>query len=161
LDTFSHALWGRGLFGFRGHPWMALLFGAAPDLISFGAFSGYSLFNGTYVPGPPALETLPQWVFITYNLMHSFVTAALVISLLAWWRRDIAFAMLAWPFHILLDFPFHTAEYFPTHLFWPLSDFYFDGISWGTPMVWFSNLAGLMLLFAWRYYRKKKGIISS
>ena len=37
MDTFSHALWGRGLFGFRGHPWLALMWGAMPDLVSFGA----------------------------------------------------------------------------------------------------------------------------
>ena len=36
--------------------------------------------------------------------------------------------MLAWPFHIILDFPFHSKEYFPTKIIWPVSDFSFDGI---------------------------------
>ncbi len=36
MDTLSHALWGRGLFGYRGMPWLALFFGAMPDLASFG-----------------------------------------------------------------------------------------------------------------------------
>ena len=156
MDTFSHALWGRGLFGFRGHPWIALMWGAMPDLVSFGAFMGYRLFNGVYVPGPPALDTIPSWVFFAYNTMHSFVVAFLVLGVIAWWRRDIAFAMLGWPFHICLDFPFHTSAYFPTHLFWPLSDFFIDGISWSTPWIWFSNLAGLAALFVWRYFRRRK-----
>jgi hypothetical protein len=156
MDVFSHALWGRGLFGFRGRPWMALMFGAMPDLLSFGAYSGYRLFNGTYVPGPPVLENIPDWVFVSYNLSHSFVTALLFVGLASLWRRDIAFAMLAWPFHICLDFPFHTARYFPTHIFWPISDYYFDGISWGTPQVWFPNIAGLIVLFIWRYFQQKK-----
>ena len=38
MDTLSHALWGKGLFGHRGMPWLALFFGAMPDLASFGAF---------------------------------------------------------------------------------------------------------------------------
>lgn len=42
MDTFSHALWGYGLFGFRksprlAYPKFAALMGAMPDLISFGA----------------------------------------------------------------------------------------------------------------------------
>ncbi len=156
MDTFSHALWGRGLFGYRSHPWLALLFGAMPDLVSFAPLLVLRLFNGTYVPGPPALETIPAWLFISYNVMHSFVTALLVIGLVAYLNRGVAFAMLAWPFHICLDFPFHTAAYFPTKIFWPLSDYYIDGISWGTPEVWFPNVAGLIVLFSWRYLQQKK-----
>ena len=30
MDTLSHALWGKGLFGYRGNPWLALFFGAMP-----------------------------------------------------------------------------------------------------------------------------------
>jgi hypothetical protein len=156
VDTFSHALWGRGLFGYRGHPWLALLFGTLPDLVSFTPLFFYRLFSGTYVPGPPALETIPDWLFISYDLMHSFVTALLVVGLVAYLNRSVAFAMLAWPFHICLDFPFHTARYFPTKIFWPLSDFHFDGISWGSPEVWFPNIAGLIVLFGWRFLQHKK-----
>ncbi len=156
MDTFSHALWGRGLFGYRGHPWLALLFGAMPDLSSFGLLMIYRLFNGTYVPGPPPLATMPEWVFSSYNLTHSFVVALLLVWLAALMNRAVAFAMLGWPFHICLDFPFHTAKYFPTKIFWPLSDFYVDGVSWATPAVWFPNIAGLIVLFVWRYMQRKK-----
>ena len=58
--------------------------------------------------------------------------------------------MLAWPFHIVLDFPFHSQEYFPTKIIWPMSDFSFDGIPWSNPEVWFPNLAGLILLYIYR-----------
>jgi hypothetical protein len=68
--------------------------------------------------------------------------------------------MLGWPFHILLDFPFHTKAYFPTKLFWPLSNITFDGISWTHPAVWFPNLAGIIILFFWRW-RLKRGAIQS
>ena len=30
MDTLSHALWGKGLFGYRKYGWYALLFGSIP-----------------------------------------------------------------------------------------------------------------------------------
>ena len=58
--------------------------------------------------------------------------------------------MLAWPFHILLDFPFHSKEYFPTKLLYPLTDFSFDGIPWSNPEIWFPNISGIIILFIYR-----------
>ena len=31
MDTLSHALWGRGLFGYRGYKWLAIFFGTIKD----------------------------------------------------------------------------------------------------------------------------------
>jgi hypothetical protein len=156
VDTFSHALWGYGLFGFRRHAWLALLFGALPDLVSFGAYLVLRLLDGGYQPGPPPIEVLPHWLFVSYNLFHSFAICVPVIALVAWFRRDIAFALLAWPFHIVLDFPFHSLRYFPTPIFWPFSDFVVDGIPWTSPQVWLPNVAGLVILLAYRYRQKKR-----
>jgi len=64
MDTLSHALWGRGLFGYRGMPWLALFFGAMPDLASFGVLIVINIFSGS-IPqfsGPPPLESLPDWL---------------------------------------------------------------------------------------------------
>lgn len=161
MDTFSHALWGYGLFGFRRHPWLAVLFGALPDLCSFGAYLAYRIVDGQgFRPGPPPLEVLPHWLFVSYDIWHSFVVCVPVIAVVALWRRDIAFAMLAWPFHIVLDFPFHSLRYFPTPIFWPVSDFVVDGIPWSNPWVWFPNVAGLAILLGYRY-RQKKAVISA
>jgi hypothetical protein len=66
--------------------------------------------------------------------------------------------MLGWPFHICLDFPFHTAQYFPTQLFWPISDFVIDGIAWNTPWVWFPNVAGILVLYLWRWRVKRNQV---
>jgi hypothetical protein len=64
MDTLSHALWGRGLFGYRGMPWLALFFGAMPDLASFGILIVVNIFNGfrPQFGGPPPLESLPFFV---------------------------------------------------------------------------------------------------
>jgi membrane-bound metal-dependent hydrolase YbcI (DUF457 family) len=157
MDTFSHALWGLGLFGQRGRPWLALLFGALPDLMSFGALLVLRVATGTFAPGAPRLETIPGWTYVTYNFGHSLLISGVATALVFFlWRRDIGFAMLAWPFHIMLDFPFHSREFFPTKLFWPLSDITFDGVSWGTPWVWYPNLAGLVVLFSWRWIQRRR-----
>jgi membrane-bound metal-dependent hydrolase YbcI (DUF457 family) len=158
MDTLSHALWGRGLFGNRGLAKSALFFGAMPDLFSFGIIFIIRIFSGDFTPGAPPLETIPDWVFINYNISHSFISAFIAIGIVCLYRKDIAFAMLAWPFHIVLDFPFHTKEYFPTQIFWPLSDFYVDGIPWNIPEVWFPNVAGIILLFIYRYTINKETV---
>ena len=157
MDTFSHAFWGRGLFGYRGHPWLALFFGAAPDLFSFGLFMLVQIITLQFSlePGPPSLGSLPWWVFVNYDLMHSFISAFTAIGIISLYRKDLAFAMLGWPFHIVLDFPFHTREFFPTKIFWPFSDFTIDGISWAQPEVWFPNLAGLIILYFFRRGKKQ------
>jgi len=155
MDTFSHALWARGLFGYRSRPWIALFFGAMPDLVSFGILLLIRILGGDFQfgGGPPPIDTIPWWLFINYNISHSFISAFLCIGIINRYRKDIAFAMLGWPFHILLDFPFHPKEFFPTKLFWPLSDFSFDGISWSRPEIWFPNLAGIIILFVYQKYQ--------
>lgn len=155
MDTFSHALWGFGLFGFRKYPKFAALMGAMPDLISFGALMFSRLLNGTYTWGKPALASLPAWIYPAYTVGHSFVIAFTVIGLVAFWRKDIAFAMLGWPFHILLDFPFHSVQYFPTPMFWPISDFKVDGIPWSHWYIWLPNVAGIVVLLLYRHRQRR------
>ncbi len=153
MDTLSHALWGYGLFGYKRYAALALFFGAMPDLISFGAYIFMHIIQGNWQPGPPPADTLPSWLFINYSLGHSFVICLPIIGLIALWRKPIAFAILAWPFHIVLDFPFHSFKYFPTPMFWPISDFKIDGISWSHWYIWFPNVAGLIFLL---YYRRRQ-----
>ena len=154
MDTLSHALWGRGLFGYRGNPYWSLFFGALPDLFSFGIYFTINLFlsPSNLKSGKPELEEIPSYVFNLYDITHSLVIALIFIYLIFFFvNKNIAFAMLAWPFHIILDFPFHTADFFPTPILWPILDVKFDGISWSTPYVWFSNIGGLIILFIYRY----------
>lgn len=155
MDTFSHALWAFGLFGFKRYPKFAALIGAMPDLISFGAYMLLNLIQGNFQFGKPTLAALPDWIYPAYAIGHSFVVAFTVIGLVALWRKDIAFAMLGWPFHIVLDVPFHSIEFFPTPLFWPISDFRVDGIPWSNWYIWWPNIAGLIVLLWYRFRRKK------
>ena len=156
MDTFSHALWGKGLFGYRGYGKLALFFGAMPDLSSFGLLFVIQIINGVYIPGAPKLETLPSWLFFNYDISHSFITSFTCIIFVYFFNKQVAFTMLAWPFHILLDFPFHSKAYFPTKLFYPISNFSFDGIPWSNPEIWFPNIAGIIILFIYRTGSYKK-----
>tara|TARA_B100000427_G_scaffold29513_1_gene21606 strand:- start:201 stop:686 length:486 start_codon:yes stop_codon:yes gene_type:complete len=161
LDTFSHALWGKGFFGYRGHPYWSLFFGALPDLFSFGIYFFINLFFNFsgFKFGKPELEDLPDWLFILYDISHSLIPAAIIISIVYFFlNKHFAFAMLAWPLHILLDLPFHTADFFPTPILWPILDVKFDGVSWANPYVWFSNVAGLVIIYIYRYRFSKKTI---
>ena len=162
MDTLSHALWGSGLFGYRGHRWLAVFFGAMPDLLSFGVLFFIKIIKGELnYRGMPTLESLlqlkpfPQWVFVMDNITHSFIIAFSFIAIIFYLKRDLVWPMLAWPFHIVLDFPFHTKELFPVQLFWPLTDFYIDGISWSHPAVWVPNVAGIIILFVYRFRNKE------
>ncbi|HQO57378.1 MAG TPA: hypothetical protein PLT76_01470 [Candidatus Omnitrophota bacterium] len=150
MDILSHALWGRGVFGYGGHKWLATFFGALPDLITFFPFMLVRILKGQALGRPP-IEKVPHWTRLLYSFSHSLVIAFLFV--IVFWRIDsaLAFAMLAWPLHILVDFPFHTKAYFTVPIFWPISNFRFSGIHWSTPVVWFSNLALLIGLYLWRY----------
>jgi hypothetical protein len=161
MDTLSHALWGLGLFGHRPNgrkkfAKTAMFFGAMPDLISFGIFLVQRLIQGNLHFGPPPLGTIPDWLYLNYSIGHSFVVSFLVIALVAIKYRELAFAMLAWPFHIVLDFPFHSLKFFPTPIFWPISEYKLDGIPWSHWYIWGTNVIALVFLFFYRAKQKQK-----
>lgn len=157
MDTLSHAVWGYGLFGHRGHPWLALLFGAVPDLLSFGGIITFQIFTGTFAYDAPPLEMIPGWVFLTYDFTHSLLVAGILVAAIFALQKSVGFAMLAWPVHILLDVPFHTTDYFPTKFLWPLTDISVDGVSWHEPWIWIPNLAGIVVLLSYRWIQRKRG----
>ena len=154
MDTVSHALWGKGLFGYRKYGWYALLFGSIPDLLSFGLYFLFKLIsNPTNLQmGKPNLETIPYWVFNLYDFSHSIIIAFVFIIINFFINKDLCFPMLAWPFHILLDFFTHSAKFFPTPIFWPIFDYKFDGIPWSNPYIWFFNVFCIILIFIYRKF---------
>ena len=95
-------------------------------------------------------------MFSLYDITHSIIIAFMFIAIVYFFvNKNFAFAMLSWPLHIILDFPFHTADFFPTPILWPFIDVQFDGISWSKPYIWFSNIAGILMLYIYRYKSKK------
>ena len=160
MDTLSHALWGKGLFGYRKYRWFSILFGCLPDLMSFGLYSLYQIvtnpFNLKF--GKPLISEIPYWVFGLYDFSHSFVIASIAIVVVYFFNKDFCFPMLAWPFHILLDFFTHSIRYFPTPVLWPVSDYRFDGIPWSNPYIMLVNFVLIFLIFIYRKRRDYQAI---
>ena len=102
--------------------------------------------------GKPSIEEIPIWVFNLYDFSHSMIVAFIFIAIAYMINKDFCFPMLAWPFHIALDFFTHSVSYFPTPILWPISNYRFDGIPWSNPTIWFANIIGIILIFI---YRKK------
>ena len=155
MDTLSHALWGKGLFGYRKYRWASYLFGAIPDLLSFGVYGVFSFIKNplNISFGPPDISTIPLWVFSLYDFSHSLIIATFFLLFLFKVNKDIFFPALAWPLHIALDFFTHSLEYFPTPIFWPVSDYRFDGIPWSSPFIIIANIAVIFFIFVYRKNR--------
>ena len=152
MDTLSHALWGKGLFGYRKYRWFSFIFGVIPDLLSFGLYFLFNLIVNPFTMklGKPELSELPDWVFLLYDFSHSFIIAMIFILIVYKINKDFCFPMLAWPFHILLDVFTHSVKYFPTPIFWPISNYRFDGIPWSNPYVMLINIICIFLIFIYR-----------
>ena len=154
MDTISHALWGKGLFGYRRYGYLALLFGALPDLLSFGIYFLFNLLTNPFSMefGKPSIASLPTWLFYLYDFSHSIIIAFIFIIITYKFNKHICFTMLAWPLHILIDFFTHSIKYFPTPIFWPISEYRYDGVPWSNPWIWFGNIFCIVIIFI---YRKK------
>ena len=158
MDTFSHALYGKGLFGYRKYRWTSFLFGALPDLSSFGVYFLVQLFFNFYKLkyDRPSIEEIPIWVIELYNISHSFITAFVFIAIVYFVKKDLTWPMLAWPTHIIVDLFTHSIEFFPTPIFWPLSNYRFDGIPWSNIYVFTTNIILIFLIFFCRRIIKIK-----
>ena len=140
MDTLSHALWGKGLFGYRKYRWYSFLFGAVPDLFSFGIYFIHSIFfSSSPLMVRPSRSEIPEWVYSLYDISHSLVIASIFIFIAYKINKEFGFPMLAWPAHIILDFFTHSIDYFPTPIFWPISNYKFDGIHWSDTYIMIGN----------------------
>lgn len=153
MDTLSHALYGKGFFGYRKYRWTSFLFGALPDLSSFGVYFLGLLFSNFHglKNGRPSIEEIPIWVVELYNISHSLITAFVFIAIVYFIKKDLTWPMLAWPVHIIVDLFTHSIEFFPTPIFWPLSNYRFDGIPWSNIYVFTTNIVLIFLIFFYRF----------
>jgi hypothetical protein len=163
MDILSHGLFGAAPFYKKAKSafWIAFFFGLFPDLIAFGwnalrVFSTSSHFIKTMEP-PPS-ELFPQYIHTIYNFSHSLIIFTAVFLIVWAIRKKPFYEMLAWAIHILMDIPTHTAAFFPTPFLFPLSSYYFGGISWGTPWFFFSYWAVLFFIYGvlWARYKEPR-----
>jgi hypothetical protein len=155
MDIIAHGLWGGAPFSRQ--PWRkffaAVLIGMTPDLLSFGIFHamnpgwiGRRLMGE--ISGPPALESLPPYLFHAYNITHSLVVWGAIFGLLWLVRKQPPWLLSAAILHVLCDIPTHTESYFPTPFLWPFPTPFVNGISWSTPWFMVTNYAALVTIYA-------------
>jgi len=161
MDVISHGLWGGVAFG-RKNPKnfiLAFLVGFAPDALSFGIFMLARIFgfsNSNFSGGHMDQSLVPQYIHILYNITHSLFVFGAVFLLVWLLLKKPLWLLGAWGLHILVDIPSHSFDFFPTPFLWPISNFKIDGIGWGNPIIFFPNLALLVLAYALFFYKKIK-----
>ncbi len=154
MDDFSHLAWSFLVFHWTGQVLLAMLFGVLPDLIAFVPMFFYQIghprkekdFLKAYKTIPKGLRDYAEGAYkVTHNIF-ALLAMVLLGILLGWWWA------LAWILHVLMDIPTHSKEFYPTPIFWPLSDWSIDGIPWSDKRVMIPNvillLAGFALYFA-------------
>jgi len=163
MDVVAHGLWGGALFYPRGRRQFlaAGLLGMAPDLLSFGVF--HVTHPGWFterllgnISGPPALASLPPYVFHAYNLTHSLIVWAAAFLLLWAAISHPPWLLTAWLLHILCDIPTHVLGYFPTPFLWPLATPFVDGVAWATPWLMAANYTVILIVYGWLFWQFRR-----
>jgi len=157
MDVFAHGLWTYAIYYKKKYRLLAAFIGVMPDLVAFGFFFIYNLFLNGLAFGKPALNSIPEYVFVGYNFTHSLVIFLLVVFTIYYITRKIPWLLGGWLFHILIDIPTHTREFFPTPFLWPLSGFKISAISWGNPYFMIFNYSLLVVVYIYLlvYVRNK------
>lgn len=178
MDIFAHALWTGALIkGLSLHLkrkitiWKAVLWGVMPDILSFGLLTAWMIlgliFTGSSMdfrqiesmePAQRDAMLIFQIISFMYNLTHSVFVFAAVFILLSFIFRKPIIAMLGWLVHILIDIPTHSYRFYPTPFLWPISEWKFDGISWGQPWFMILNYSAIIItyLILYLWIRKSK-----
>ncbi len=159
MDVFSHGFWGGLFFGKnRRLLFWAVLFGVLPDVIAFSPLLFYA-YNGHFVLGSqPDMSMYPQTILTLYSITHSLVIAIPIYFFIRFFNRELSYAFLAWPLHILFDIPTHTADYFPTPFLYPISNFHISGISWSQPYFFIANYTAIVAISIFLIAKKHRNI---
>lgn len=182
MDIFAHGLWTAAAAKAANgklqranrkllNVWWAAFWGIFPDLFAFAipfVWIAWGFISGNLTTAdiprphqvePPAdgkLYTVMRLASSLYSISHSaiiFISVFVLVWLIA--RRPI-YEMGGWLLHILIDIPSHSYQFYPTPVFWPLSDWKFHGISWATPWFMILNYSALAIVYL-ILWRKKKG----
>lgn len=172
MDIFSHGLWAAaGAHGVnlktktKVSVWKTGAWGMFPDLFAFTIPFIWMIVTGIrYIergvePASGDGQVMSQVAHGLYNISHSLVVFAIVFGLAWLIRKRPVWEMSGWLLHILIDVPTHSYRFYPTPVLWPISEWKFNGFSWG--QAWFmvldiSALAIVYLVIWYAYQQKKK-----
>ena len=171
MDIVAHGLWAGIGVTLAGRRWpiarrtavATVAMAVAPDLAQLLPLLGVALFAdggfaalASYVKALPGFDpALPPTVALLTRHLHCTLHSALVamaVTLLAWAAtKSLWIPLLGWWSHIAIDVFTHSAGFYPASIFYPFTEWGFDGWAWNTP--WFLTLnyvaLGLALLWLW------------
>ncbi|GEM_PF-144591 len=178
MDIVAHGLWaataseaakGKGTPVRTG--W-AFFWGVFPDLFAFAlpltwiggsfllgniSFAEIPHPHGAYA-GDPTTASLMLLAETLYQYSHSAIIFLVIFFCVRMFTGRYRFELGGWGLHILMDIPTHSRAFYPTPVFWPISNWTFDGISWATPWFLITNYALLCALLLFLKYKRKKEV---
>lgn len=143
--------------------------GMFPDLFAFTILFVWLFWNLTTgsinfadIPGPkngePPIAPSEFYIFEftsnLYNISHSLFVFTAVFGIMFLFLRRPVWELLGWFLHIIIDIPTHSYQFYPTPFLWPISEWKFNGFSWGTP--WFLILNYTAIIIVIFLLRRKK-----
>lgn len=155
MDDIAHILWSIAIY-YHGNWLLAAFFGILPDVLVFLPFYSVKLISGkikSFEDAKPKhnVRFYNKWVLPYYGVVHSLVFVGftvLVCSLLFGYHVEY-WAMLV---HVLVDVPSHVRSWFGTKLFWPFSQWQFNGGSWAARDFMLANYTCIALVYGLRLF---------
>jgi hypothetical protein len=155
MDDIAHVLWSIVIF-YHYDWWVAALFGILPDLLVFVPFYLVRLKQGRIKRVKDAapksdVHFYERWVVPWYGVTHSLFFVLLVIGgcSLVFGYNVAYWAMLI---HVLVDVPSHKREPFGTKLFWPFSQWRWNGGTWATRDFMLANYTCIAMAYGIRLW---------
>lgn len=130
MDTFSHAAWGATIIRKNPQIWWAALFGALPDLLA--ALYGLLAYRSNYLKYLNRFafaEHVNDYYLKVYYFFHSFIPISVFTLILYVVSPSYVAVTIPYYLHILMDIFTHQGAW-ATRIFYPLSDFHFQGMNW-------------------------------
>lgn len=149
----------------------AFWWGVFPDLFAFVPIFVVSLYQrivhghtdlakpptGEFQPWTPGFDSMQNATQFLYQCSHSLVMFAAVFLLVWFLMGRPPWVIVPWAMHIMLDIPSHSYKFYPTPLFWPISNWKFlHGVSWGQWWMMALNYGALLIVFAILVYLPRR-----
>jgi hypothetical protein len=159
MDVLAHSIWTYFIFHELrlDNIFLAVFFGIFPDIISFGLYLPYLIFNGKFrFSKLKRIEkehrNAPKWLIPLYNFSHSLPVSIGVFVIASFAFGKVLWFMVPWTIHILIDVPLHTKNYYPTPFLWPFSEYKFHGIKWHSSKFMVINYISIIAISLLMYF---------
>ena len=121
---------------------------------SFAALRAYALALPGYEPVvPPLIGLLTDHL---HCILHSAVVAGAVTLLLWGVVGGFWIPLLGWWSHIIIDVFTHSSDFYPSPVFYPFTQWGFDGLAWNTPWFMVLNYALLATALVCMVYARRQ-----